>query len=54
MKLYIVLLGYLPKGMHIEQLNIYFGICETLRDLVPDIITSWHEAEGNLHIDAWR
>jgi hypothetical protein len=53
-KLFMLLLGATPKGRHIEQHDIYFGIAENLKDLVPSIIAYWPEANGKIHIDAWR
>jgi hypothetical protein len=53
-KLYVLLLGCTPKERCIEQHDIYFGIAENLEGLVPGIIASWPEAEGKIHIDAWR
>ncbi len=53
LKLYMVLLGCKPKGRYTEQHDIFFGIGNSLKDLVPDIISSWPEAP-RIHIDAWR
>jgi hypothetical protein len=39
----MLLPGRKPKGRHIEQ-HRYFGIAESLKDLVPDI-TFWPEPE---------
>jgi len=50
----MLLLGSTPAGRKIEQHDIFFGIAETLKDLVPSIVESWPEAKGNVHIDAWR
>ena len=54
MKLFMLLLGCTPKGRNTEQHDIFFGIAETLKDLVPAIIEAWPEAKGKIHIDAWR
>ena len=54
MKLFMLLLGSTPDGRNIEQHDIFFGIAETLKELVPEIIQAWPEAKGNIHIDAWR
>ncbi|MEO8711040.1 MAG: DUF1543 domain-containing protein, partial [Parafilimonas sp.] len=43
-----------PAGRHTEQHDIFFGIGKSLEELVPQLIASWKEAEGNIHIDAWR
>lgn len=52
--LFMVLIGCTPKGRHIEQHDIFFGIAENIKDLVPAIIDFWPEAEGQMHIDGWR
>jgi hypothetical protein len=52
--LYMILLGCTPKGRHIEQHDIFFGIAPNIKALVPAIIEFWPEAEGDIHIDAWR
>jgi len=52
--LFMLLLGCRPSGRNTEQHDIFFGIGETLRDLVPAIKKSWPGANGNIHIDAWR
>jgi Domain of Unknown Function (DUF1543) len=54
MKLFMLLLGAMPKGRNIEQHDIFFGIADTLKGLVPDIIKAWPEANDRIHIDAWR
>ena len=54
MKLFMLLLGATPGGRHTEQHDVFFGIAETLKDLIPDIKESWPEAGDNIHIDAWR
>jgi len=47
------MLGCKPPGRHIEQHDIFFGIAENLRDLVPEIQSYWPEPD-KIHIDAWR
>jgi hypothetical protein len=54
MKLFMMLLGSKPTGRNTEQHDVFFGIAETLKDLVQPIIESWPEAKGQIHIDAWR
>jgi len=54
MKLFMLLLGCTPEGRHTEQHDIFFGISDTLKELIPAIIESWPEAKGDIHIDAWR
>ncbi|WP_185289122.1 DUF1543 domain-containing protein [Chryseobacterium lactis] len=51
MKLFYVILGATPKGRNIEQHDVFFGIAESLKDLVPDMKDFWPEAEGKIHLD---
>lgn len=53
-KLFMVLLGCTPKGRTTEQHDVFFGIGETLKELLPQMNAFWPEAKGKLHIDAWR
>ena len=53
-KLFMLLVGCLPKGRHIEQHDVFFGIGKNIRDILPDVAAFWPEAKGSLHIDAWR
>ena len=48
------LLGCTPQGRNIEQHDVFFGIGQTLKHLVPAIVQFWPEAQGKIHIDAWR
>lgn len=32
----------------------FFGIANSLRELIPQMKAFWKEAEGRIHIDAWR
>lgn len=52
-KLFMLLLGCKPKGRHTEQHDIFFGIGNNLKDLVPSITCFWPEPP-KIHIDAWR
>lgn len=52
--LYMMLLGASPRGRNIEQHDIFFGIANSIKELIPDINAFWPEAKGKLHIDAWR
>lgn len=54
MKLFMVLLGCTPKGRNTEQHDVFFGIGESIKDLVPDMIAFWPEAKGKLHLDGYR
>jgi len=50
----MVLAGCKPKGRFTEQHDIFFGIANSLKELVPNLNDFWPEAKRNLHIDAWR
>ena len=53
-RLYMLLLGCTPRGRHTEQHDVLFVIGDSLKDCIPAIIDFWPEAEGKIHIDAWR
>ncbi|SDE18861.1 DUF1543 domain-containing protein [Niabella drilacis] len=53
-KLFYLLLGCTPPGRHTEQHDVFFGIGDELATLIPDIQRFWPEANGKIHIDAWR
>ena len=50
----MLLLGCRPPGRYTEQHDIFFGIAENLKDLIPSINKAWPEAKNQFHIDAWR
>jgi hypothetical protein len=54
LKLFMVIIGCTPKGRFTEQHDVFFGIGKTLRELVTQMNAFWKEAEGDIHIDAWR
>ena len=54
MKLFYIILGATPKSRNTEQHDVFFGIAENLRDLVPAIKDFWPEAEGRIHIDCYQ
>jgi hypothetical protein len=53
-KLYMVMIGCRPKGRFTEQHDIFFGIGNSLKELIPQMTAFWPEAKGKFHIDAWR
>lgn len=53
-QLYMILLGASPKGRNIEQHDIFFGIGDSVKELLPDMISFWPEAKGKIHVDAYR
>jgi len=54
MKLYFLILGCTVKGRLIEQHDVFFGIGNSLSQLVPKIKEFWPEANKDIHIDVWR
>ena len=53
-RLFMLLVGATPPGRHIEQHDIFFGIGESVADLIPEVEAFWSEAKNGLHLDAWR
>jgi hypothetical protein len=53
-KLFMVLVGCTPAGRHTEQHDVFFGIGESLAELVPAINDFWPEVKNKFHLDAWR
>jgi len=53
-KLYMIMLGCRPEGRCTEQHDIFFGIGNSLKELIPHMKHFWPEAKGRIHIDAWR
>lgn len=53
-KLFMIMLGCTPKGRHTEQHDIFFSISTSINDLKQEIIDFWPEANGKIHLDAWR
>jgi hypothetical protein len=54
LNLYMMLLGCRPEGRLTEQHDIFFGIADSMKSLIPSIKSFWPEAKGNIHVDAWR
>jgi hypothetical protein len=50
----MILLGCRPNGRNTEQHDLFFGIGKTIHDVKQDILDFWQEANGKIHIDAWR
>lgn len=48
----MVLIGCTPADRHIEQHDVFFGIGDSLKDLVPAIKAFW--PSHKLHVDGWR
>lgn len=49
----MLLIGATPPGRNIEQHDVFFGIGETIKDLIPDVLAFW-PGNNKLHFDAWR
>ncbi len=54
MKLFYTILGATPAGRNIEQHDVFFGIAENLKDLVPAMKNFWPEAKGKIHLDCYQ
>ena len=52
-KLYMLLIGASPPERNIEQHDVFFGIGETIKDLIPGVEAFW-PGNNKLHFDAWR
>ena len=50
----MIMLGCRPEGRYTEQHDIFFGIGNSLKELIPQMKEFWPEAKGRFHIDAWR
>lgn len=50
----MLLIGATPRGRNIEQHDVFFGIADSIKDLIPEIRAFWPEAKDKLHLDAWR
>ena len=53
MKLFLLILGCKPNGRNTEQHDTFFGIGNSLTDLLPQIKQFWSDG-GKIHIDSWR
>lgn len=53
MQLYFLILGCKPAGRNTEQHDAFFGIGNSLQDLLPQIEIFWPDG-GRIHIDSWR
>jgi hypothetical protein len=53
-QLFLALIGCTPPGRHTEQHDVFAGIGSSIGALVPAMQAFWPEAQGKLHLDAWR
>jgi len=49
----MLLIGATPPERNIEQHDVFFGIGETMKDLIHDVMAFW-PGNNKLHFDAWR
>ncbi|MBR0570710.1 DUF1543 domain-containing protein [Microvirga sp. STS03] len=52
-KLFMVMVGCRPPGRNTEQHDVFFGIGQTIKVLIPQLKKFWPGA-GKMHVDAWR
>ena len=52
-KLFMLLIGATPPERNIEQHDVFFGIGESMKDLIPGVMAFW-PGNNKLHFDAWR
>ena len=52
LKLFMVILGAVPKGRHTEQHDVFFGIGPDMASLKNDMQNFW--SGEKIHIDSWR
>lgn len=49
----MLLIGATLPERNIEQHDVFFGIGDSLKDLIPDVVSFW-PGNNKLHFDAWR
>jgi hypothetical protein len=54
MNVIMTIIGCKPNGRHTEQHDVYIGIAENIKELVPQLKTFWPEAADNMHLDAFK
>lgn len=52
--LYMIKIGATPKGRLIEQHDVFFGVADDVKALIPAVDKHWHEVAGKWHFDAYR
>lgn len=53
-KLFMLLIGCKPRGRNTEQHDVFFGIGNSVKDLLPAINEFWPEVKNKFHVDGWR
>lgn len=54
MYLYKLVLGATVKGRFTEQHDVFLGIGNDIRSLVPDLKAFWNQGVSNLHIESYE
>lgn len=54
MYLYMLKSGATPKGRLIEQHDVFFGVADEVRELIPHFESAWAEIRDIWHLDAYR
>jgi len=49
----MLLIGASLPDRNIEQHDVFFGIGDSIKDLIPDVLAFW-PGNNKLHFDAWR
>jgi len=49
----MLLIGASPPERNIEQHDVFFGIGDSIKNLIPDVLAFW-PGNSKLHFDAWR
>ncbi|MBC7934833.1 MAG: DUF1543 domain-containing protein [Rhizobacter sp.] len=50
----MLLIGCKPSGRNTEQHDVFFGIGDSPKELVPAINKFWPAAANRFHLDGWR
>jgi len=54
LNLYMMVIGGKPNDRLIEQHDVFFGVGEELKHLVPQLNEFWPQLVDKMHIDSWR
>ncbi len=52
-QLFMILVGGMADGCHVELHDVRFAIGETIEDCVPALKAQWWGTPESLHLDAW-
>jgi Domain of Unknown Function (DUF1543) len=54
MNVIMTIIGCKPVGRQTEQHDVYIGIAENIKELVPQLKIFWPEAATKMHLDAFK